>query len=161
MKLTPSQVKNLMRRGLRLLVDPEPEAEERQRVYTFFGYRCAYCSISVETGKGDLDHLLSAAKGGPNHISNRVLACKPCNAKEKRERGWEEFLMEKCGHGPVLEQRRRKILEWVKVAGALPPLSDTALYLLEEQSYKVTAAYDEACRKVRSAQRGINSNNRE
>jgi hypothetical protein len=151
MKLTPSQVKNLMRRGLRLLIDPDPRTEERRQVYTFFEYHCAYCDIPIEEGKGDLDHLLSAAKGGRNHISNRVLACKACNAKEKREKDWKEFLLKMCGGGLTFEQRQRKILDWIKSVGDVPPLSDTSQKLLEEQYHMVTAAYDEACRKVRGS----------
>jgi hypothetical protein len=36
MKLTPAQVKNLMRRGLRFLVDPEPEPAEKDRMIALF-----------------------------------------------------------------------------------------------------------------------------
>lgn len=129
MKLTPSQIKNLMRRGLRLLVDPEPGVEERQRAMAFFEHCCAYCGRRVQKGEGDLDHLVSSAKGGRNHISNRVFSCRPCNAEEKREKDWEQFLRQKHGQGRTLEERRRKILEWVQNAGAVPPLSETTLCL--------------------------------
>ncbi|HEY0323065.1 MAG TPA: HNH endonuclease signature motif containing protein [Pyrinomonadaceae bacterium] len=149
MKLTPSQVKNLMRRGLRFLVDPEPAVEERQRAIAFFGHCCAYCGTPIGHGKGDLDHLVPAAKGGRNHISNRVFSCKPCNAEEKRDKDWEEFLLEKCGGSPTFELRSGKILEWIESAGAVPPLSEDMLHLIEEQCREATAAYDKACRKVR------------
>jgi HNH endonuclease len=150
MNLTPSQVKNLMRRGMRLLVDPEPESDQRQRTIAFFGNCCAYCGSSIEKGQVDLDHLLSAAKGGRNHISNRVFSCKRCNAEQKRDMGWEEFLLKKCGEGPLWERRRRKILDWINSAGAIPPLTDETLRLLEEEGRRVTAAYDKACRRLRS-----------
>lgn len=152
MKLTPSQVKNLMRRGLRFLVDPEPDAEEKRKCIEFFGHACAYCGAAIEKGRGDLDHLVSAALGGRNHISNRVFSCKPCNAEQKRDKQWEEFLREKHGSSPTSETMRQKILGWVVAAGAVPPMPDALLQLLEEEGARVTAAYDEACRRVRGVQ---------
>jgi 5-methylcytosine-specific restriction endonuclease McrA len=70
----PAQVKNLMRRGLRLLVDPAVTPEEKRRVYAFFENQCAFCGAGI-AGKGDLDHLVPTSKNGSNHISNRVLSC--------------------------------------------------------------------------------------
>lgn len=151
MKLTPSQVKNLMRRGLRLLVDPEPERAERERCTAFFDHRCAYCGTLVLDGQGDLDHLLSAARGGRNHISNRVFSCKRCNAKEKRDKAWKEFLVEKTGTGSAMEARLHKIDEWINLAGAVPPLTEAALHIIKEESERVTAVYDQACKRVRDA----------
>lgn len=152
MKLTPSQIKNLMRRGLRLLVDPEPNAEEKRKCIEFFGHTCAYCGEAIEKSHGDLDHLVPAALGGRNNISNRVFSCKPCNAKQKRDKHWEEFLKEKHGFGPSFDAMHQKILGWVAASGAVPPMSDALLQVLEEEGAKVTAAYDEACRKVRGVQ---------
>jgi 5-methylcytosine-specific restriction endonuclease McrA len=100
MELTPSQTTNLMRRGLRLLFDPEPSPEEKLRIFDFFQGRCAYCDEEV-AGKHDFDHLVSSAKGGANHVSNRVLSCKPCNAKHKRETDWQEFLCVKWKYDPA------------------------------------------------------------
>ncbi len=151
MKLTPSQVKNLMGRGLRLLVDPEPEPEQKERCIAFFKHRCAYCGAAVN-GQGDLDHLLSAAQGGRNHISNRVFSCKECNSKGKRDRPWEQFLLERSGTGEVMESRRQKITEWISLAGAIPPLTEGTIRAIEEESQKATRAYDKACERVRSAQ---------
>jgi hypothetical protein len=37
------------------------------------------------------------------------------------------------------------------MAGAVPPLAQAVLRVIEEESERVTEAYDEACRKVRSA----------
>jgi len=148
MKLTPSQVKNLMRRGLRLLVDPEPEATDRTRCIDFFGEACAYCWEPVPKGEGDLDHLLSAARGGRNHISNRVFSCKPCNAELKRDKDWEAFLAERYGAGTTYEARRSKILQWVAEAGNEPPLPEAMLSLLKEMEHAATSAYDAACKKV-------------
>jgi len=149
MKPTPSQVKNLMRRGLRLIVDPEPETPDRARCIEFFGHACAYCWAPIAQDRGDLDHLVSAARGGRNHISNRVFSCKPCNAELKRDKDWQEFLQERLGPGPEYDARRQKILGWVQSAGAQPPLSPDLISLLEQVGESATAAYDEACKKVR------------
>lgn len=150
MKLTPAQVKNLMRRGLRFLVDPEPERADKDRMIAFFEHSCAYCGVQIPVGGGDIDHLVCSAKGGRNHLSNRAYSCKRCNAKEKRDTDWQEFLVQKCGNTAIMELRRGKIRQWIESEGAVPPLSDLALRTLEEQSRKVTEAYDEACRHVRS-----------
>ncbi len=146
MKLTPSQVKNLMRRGLRLLVDPEPEPEECEKVKTFFQHCCAYCGTSIEAGKGDLDHLLSASRGGRNHTSNRVFSCRCCNQKEKRDRDWQEFLLEK---GLGFEEKERKILDWLDSVEIVAPIPSIILQAIEEESQRVTAIYDNACQKIR------------
>lgn len=140
-----------MRRGLRLLVDPEPEPGERQRVIAFFDHCCAYCGTVIDKDKGDLDHLLSSARGGRNHISNRVFSCKPCNAEQKRDKDWQEFLHEKNGNGSVFDERCRKIVEWVNREGAIPPLPKSTLQLVEEQAHEVTEAYDKACKEIRGA----------
>lgn len=147
MKLTPSQVKNNIRRGLRLLVDPELKPDECARVKAFFKYCCAYCGTAVESGKGDLDHLLSASRGGPNHISNRVFSCHDCNQKEKRDKDWREFLLEK---GADFEEKEHRILEWLSSVEIVAPISDIILQTIEEESQRVTAAYDSACQKIRN-----------
>lgn len=150
MKLTPSQVKNIMRRGLRLLVDPEPERKDRARVALYFEHKCAYCGLPVEKGGEDLDHLVSSSCGGTNHISNRVFSCKRCNSKEKRDVDWQEFLRRKSGQGREFRERKRKIEKWVKGCGGVRMLSEPTLKLLEKEGRRLTATYDDACRKVRS-----------
>jgi len=149
-KLTPSQVKNLIRRGIRVLVDPEPEPIERKRVIAFFDHCCAYCGCTVETGKGDLDHLLSSSLGGRNHISNRVFSCKPCNAEQKRDKDWEIFLAEKHRDPAAFAAAHDKIKAWVQSAGDIRPLKPEILEMLDEESRRVTAAYDDACRRLRA-----------
>lgn len=148
MKLTPSQVKNLMRRGLRLLLDPDPSKAEKDLCREHFGHACAYCGVIVKPGKGDFDHLVSASRGGLHHISNRVYSCKPCNAKEKREADWQEFLKLKCS-GKVLSSRKKRIFSWAtKNAGSVPRLSKATLRVLEAESDKATKSYERACKKV-------------
>src|SRR3954464_5670676 len=113
MKPSPSKVKNYMRRGLRMLLDPELKKTERQRVIEYFEHNCAYCGVLIEEGSGDLDHLISAARGGTNHISNRVFSCKPCNAEEKRETDWQDFLHKKYGESSIFVERKNKIEKWI------------------------------------------------
>lgn len=155
MRLSPSQVKNLMRRGLRLLLDPDLEKEERQKVIEFFGHRCAYCGCPIEDGKGDMDHLVSASQRGSNHISNRVLSCKPCNAEEKLETDWQEFMRQKCGgDSPTFAERKKKIEEWIASCGDSRTLSEEILRVLEEECRRVTQEYDKGCRRVREFKLG-------
>jgi hypothetical protein len=154
MKLSPSQVKNQMCRGLRLLLDPDPERTDRLRAYEFFDYRCAYCGAKLEIEEGDLDHLISAATGGSNHISNRVLSCKPCNAREKREMAWKDFLKKKCPGEQVLAYRQLKIEEWVNLCGGIRTLPEETLRLLKYECERVKVEYDVACRNIRNI-RGV------
>ena len=150
MKLTPSQAKNLMRRGLRLLLDPDLEKDEREMVAAFFDHRCAYCGCPIEKGDGDLDHLVSASRRGSNHISNRVLSCKRCNAEEKREMDWQEFLKLKCaGDASLLNERKMKIERWARECGDARVIRGQALQVLEEECRRVTAEYDRACARIR------------
>jgi len=141
-----------MRRGLRLLVDPDPGPEERKRVYGFFGYECAFCGIKLENGAGDLDHLVSASRGGTNYISNRVLSCKRCNADEKRDADWVGFLAKKAPEGVTFNRRKERIEDWILAAGGIRTLNPEIVRLLEDEGSKATEAYDAACNKVRKAQ---------
>lgn len=139
-----------MRRGLRLLLDPDLEKDEREVVEAFFDHRCAYCGCPIEKGNGDLDHLVSASKRGSNHISNRVLSCKRCNAEEKREMDWQEFLKLKCaGDASVLNERKIKIERWARECGDARVIREGALQVLEEECRRVTAEYDRACARIR------------
>jgi len=153
MKLTPAQVKNLMRRGLRLLVDPEPEKEDKQIVWDFFGGRCAYCGKQLTNGEGDIDHLISAALGGTNALANRVLSCKSCNAEGKRDRDWIEFLKEKCAFPNILQERELRIRKWIEQNGGYQELSSEIQVLLDEESTRVTKEYDIACARIRKEYR--------
>lgn len=149
MKLTPAQVKNLMRRGLRFLVDPEPEKEDKRRVWDFFNGSCAYCCKQLTDGEGDIDHLVSAALGGANALANRVLSCKSCNAEEKRERNWCEFLKEKCTSPDILQEREFRIRKWIELNGGCLQLSSELRAILDEESNRTTKEYDVACARIR------------
>jgi ribosomal protein L24E len=149
MKLTPALVKNLMRRGLRFLVDPEPEKEDKKRVRNFFKDSCAYCGRHLEHGDGDIDHLVSAARGGANALANRVLSSKACNAEEKRDRDWIEFLKEKCDSHTTFRGRESRILQWIELNGGHPEVDAEILALLDQESDRTTKEYDAACMRIR------------
>jgi ribosomal protein L24E len=154
MKLTPAQVKNLMRRGLRFLVDPEPEKEDKRRVWDFFRGSCAYCGKQLTDGEGDTDHLVSASLGGANALANRVLSCKPCNAEDKRDRDWIEFLKEKCTSPNIFQERESRIRKWIELNGGHPELSPKIRALLDSESDRTTKEYDAACALIRQQRRG-------
>jgi len=61
------------------------------------------------------------------------------------------FLIEKTGMGSAMQARLNKIDEWINLAGAVPPLTQATLHIIEEESQRVTAVYDQACKRVRSA----------
>lgn len=54
--------------------------EKRLAVYLRDSLACAWCGFSLEEGAQlTLDHLKPHSKGGSNHESNLVTACKRCN----------------------------------------------------------------------------------
>ena len=75
------------------------------------------CGKQLTDGEGDIDHLVPAALGGANALANRVLSCKPCNAEEKRDRDWIEFLKEKCASPNILQERESRIQKWIELNG--------------------------------------------
>jgi hypothetical protein len=43
------------------------------------GPNCVVCAKALNLGSASLEHLLDRKFGGPEHIANLTLACKPCN----------------------------------------------------------------------------------
>lgn len=62
------------------------------------GWNCFYCGTELTSESCTGEHLCPKAHGGPNHPSNMVLSCEPCN--------------QKAGNLPIVEklklQRRKK-----------------------------------------------------
>lgn len=55
--------------------------EKRLAIYLRDGMACAWCGDAVENGVTiTLDHVKPHSKGGANHESNLVTACKKCNS---------------------------------------------------------------------------------
>lgn len=113
---TPGYVKNMIRRSLREIVDKSPNKKDEKKIWEFFNYECAYCgkTLSKEHKESHIDHLISSSLGGSNHISNRVLSCADCNEKEKLDKPWKSFLLQKNSNNNVAQRRKGKILEWQK-----------------------------------------------
>jgi hypothetical protein len=68
---------------------PSPD-EIRHRIEVRAGYRCEYCRAPqpICGYRFHLDHILPAARGGSESLSNRCLACASCNlAKGDRTKG--------------------------------------------------------------------------
>lgn len=53
--------------------------EMRTRLAEAQNWRCAYCGAALEPGTVTTDHVVSLARGGPNHWANMVASCRPCN----------------------------------------------------------------------------------
>ena len=149
MNLTPAQVKNLMRRGLRFIVDPEPTKDDKRLVRNHFVNHCAYCGTPIDSNGGDIDHLVSAALGGANGLANRVLSCKLCNAVEKRDRDWLEFLREKAQTPEIFDHRKRTIERWVEINGGHLRLDPTLSATLQNEERATTDYYDRACKRIK------------
>lgn len=43
---------------------------------------CQYCEKLLEEGQHSIDHVFPLSRGGPNTLSNVVLACRACNSKK-------------------------------------------------------------------------------
>lgn len=70
-------------------LSPELKARVRLRhqieaLATRDGLECWFCEtgfLSTDSNEITIEHLCPVAHGGPNHVSNLVLACKPCNSE--------------------------------------------------------------------------------
>lgn len=41
--------------------------------------KCFYCNVELDDTTATIDHVFPLAKGGKDHPTNYVLACRPCN----------------------------------------------------------------------------------
>ena len=74
--------------------------EKAQAVGDLIG--CAGCGRTLEGEFMELDHITPKAEGGPDHLLNRILLCRPCNGRksnqltmaglrrQNRQAGWEK-----------------------------------------------------------------------
>src|SRR5437879_1512807 len=115
--MTVSRAKNMMRRALYGLIDPDLTPKQVLHVWEFFGSRCAYCGALLEKHKkqAHIDHLISTSARGLNHISNRVLSCARCNEHEKRDLPWQTFLRDKAPSDAIFEERKARIDRWSRM----------------------------------------------
>ncbi|MGO8790667.1 MAG: HNH endonuclease [Terriglobia bacterium] len=56
--------------------------EDKEYVSRRDGWRCTFCGRRVSRGTRHIDHSVSRANGGTNHLNNLRLACSPCNLKK-------------------------------------------------------------------------------
>jgi 5-methylcytosine-specific restriction endonuclease McrA len=109
--------------------EPGPLAgyEVRECLLQKFDRACAYCGVCNVALQ--IEHVSSRARGGSNRVSNRTLACVPCNT-EKGARPVEEFL---AGKPAVLARIKAQARAPLKDAAAVdatrwvlyPALADT------------------------------------
>ncbi len=152
-KPTPSQVKNAIERSFKGILDPNPSRADIDRIWEYFRSECVYCGKRLDRKRkeGHIDHLIPITLNGPNHVSNRVLSCGDCNAEEKRDRFWVEFLIEKNPNQDTRELRKQRIRTW---QGMNPPSSidKSAMSEIESLSADVTRFYQtriEIARKLK------------
>lgn len=148
-KMTPALAKNTLRRALRAIVDPEPPKSEIAKLWEFFKSACAYCgrNLSRNSREGHLDHLVHT---GPNHISNRVLACSTCNGDEKRDLSWLPFLKNKVRSRTLFKFRYHRIRAWINQSGKGDAFA-MKVGPVDREIEKVIAAFDGAVTRLRRA----------
>jgi CRISPR/Cas system Type II protein with McrA/HNH and RuvC-like nuclease domain len=153
MTSTPAQVKCIIRRGLRNLIDPELTRNQKNEIWASFNSQCAYCgtALNQKLREGHIDHLVSESAGGKNCAFNRVLACAPCNGNEKRETDWKEFLKSKCSNEEVFQTRLQKIMAWQFSNPASKSIEPEIENIVREEIEQLTIAFDKACSRIKSA----------
>lgn len=74
-------------------------------VATRDGWECFFCAEDLDECTASIEHLVPKVHGGPNHISNKFLACVPCNrraghmAAPEKIRLRDELRANRCSHG--------------------------------------------------------------
>jgi hypothetical protein len=53
-----------------------------RQIFNIYGGVCQYCHKDIKFSLATKDHVMPKTKGGTNHDSNIVLACKRCNNKK-------------------------------------------------------------------------------
>ncbi len=75
-------------------------------IKTQWDNQCAYCGSTEDL---TLDHIVPRSRGGSNHSTNILCACKKCNA-DKAYGDWITWYIQQ----PFFtEERRQKIDEWM------------------------------------------------
>lgn len=150
-KMTIGYANNVIRRALYELVDPPPTKEQLDELWEFFNSKCAYCGkrLTRSRREGHVDHLVSSASGGRNHVSNRVLSCARCN-EEKLDLPWQRFLHIKSATKRQFESRKRKIDEWKRVKRR-PRIDKKSLNLVKKRGDEIAERLERVAEEIRQS----------
>lgn len=153
-RMTSGYAKNIIRRSLWTILDPEPNKKSIEILWKFFKFACAYCGrqLSKNMREGHVDHLVPIALGGRNHISNRVLSCSNCNGNEKREEEWLKFLKKRAKTQKSFCGRKKRIYSWMKVHASQDKIKIN-LRLLRGATERVIAVFDGVVERLRREKR--------
>lgn len=87
-------------------------SNRRRRAIARDGPYCRYCGEALTVGQVRLDHVLPRSRGGPDSLSNRVVACYPCDSLKGdwtlTELGWVLREAKGDGSGPPVRDRQPK-----------------------------------------------------
>ncbi len=157
-KYTPSTAKNHMRRALWALVDPLPNGEQVDELWSYFESSCAYCGTRLDRDgrAGHLDHLVPVSNGGTNEIFNHVLACARCNGDDKREEPWELFLGQTVADPDVRAERRTRLVDWAAHA-ELKCIDESVKDQVRKAIDSSAAAFDLAVAQIRGLRERVRS----
>lgn len=86
---TLSQAMNLINE---LKQDKQFNKTIRDEVLKITGGLCFYCNVELSPDGFHVDHIVSRSNGGPDHISNYVPACAPCN-RAKGSMSFAKFVL--------------------------------------------------------------------
>lgn len=149
--MTAPQARNAIRKALVEIIGPKPRKREIEAMWEHFESRCAFCGADLKRSdrKGHADHLVPAAAGGHNHISNRVLACATCNGDEKLDQDWVQFLEQAPAQEDVAT-RKERILAWQQKHHAECSVEDSDLAEALLAAEAAIQAFNGACDHVRA-----------
>jgi 5-methylcytosine-specific restriction endonuclease McrA len=134
-----------------------PTKLQRQELLDFFGYKCCYCGNEITLSSLSQDHLIPLNKEylGLHAWGNVVPCCLDCN-NEKQQRGWKNFLQEKCS-GKIKSKRQKRIQDFVKSKKYDPKLDlhDSAGNLYQDVGAVVMTLIDLRYKQAAAAIQGI------
>ena len=122
-------------RGIEYQKGPLTGYEMREYLLEKWGRRCAYCD--KEDVPLEIDHIQPRSLGGSDRVSNRTLACVPCNQK-KGNRDARDFLADDPRRLARIEARRKASLRgaaavnstrwalWQRLAGTGLPVESAS-----------------------------------
>lgn len=57
---------------------------ERNEIAQDQDWKCHYCKCQLWEATATIEHVIPLSRGGSNHRSNKVAACRPCNEERGR-----------------------------------------------------------------------------